>query len=42
MKRENLLLQERHDLILKQLEADGRVIASMLALESPPRRNRAR
>ncbi|MYN16697.1 DeoR family transcriptional regulator [Rugamonas sp. FT107W] len=31
MKRENLLLQERHDLILKQLQADGRVIASMLA-----------
>ncbi|MYM86483.1 DeoR family transcriptional regulator [Rugamonas sp. FT82W] len=33
MKRENLLLQERHDLILKQLEADGRVIASVLALD---------
>src|SRR5471032_302331 len=32
MKRENLLLQERHDLILKQLEADGRVIAAVLAL----------
>ncbi|NVD73877.1 DeoR/GlpR transcriptional regulator [Duganella sp. BJB1802] len=31
MKRENLLLQERHDLILKQLQADGRVIASVLA-----------
>jgi len=33
MKRENLLLQERHDLILKQLQADGRVIASVLALD---------
>lgn len=33
MKRENLLLQERHDLILKQLEADGRVIAAVLALD---------
>lgn len=33
MKRENLLLQERHELILKQLNAEGRVIAAELARE---------
>jgi DeoR/GlpR family transcriptional regulator of sugar metabolism len=33
MKRENLLLQERHDLILQQLGAAGRVIAAQLALD---------
>ena len=27
----NLLLQERHDLILAQLSADGRVLAAQLA-----------
>jgi DeoR/GlpR family transcriptional regulator of sugar metabolism len=33
MKRENLLLQERHALILAQLAADGRVLAAQLAQE---------
>ncbi|MRW92135.1 DeoR family transcriptional regulator [Duganella sp. FT80W] len=31
MKRDNLLLQERHSLILQQLNAEGRVIAAVLA-----------
>lgn len=33
MKRDNLLLPERHALILKQLNQDGRVLASLLARE---------